>query len=168
MNATIEAARAGEAGKGFAVVANEVKELAKETAKATEDISRKIEAIQTDTKAAVDAIASISGVINQINDISEHDCHGGGGANATTNEMTRNVSEAANGSNEITSNVAGVAEAAQSTTRGATETQKASQQLLETSAELRHLVEQFKVNASENGRGNGMASTGAQSMAAHA
>ena len=61
-----------------------------------------------------------------------------------------------------------MAEAAQSTTRGATDTQKAAQQLLETSAELRHLVEQFKVNASENGRGNGMASTGAQSMAAHA
>jgi methyl-accepting chemotaxis protein len=61
LNATIEAARAGEAGKGFAVVANEVKELAKETAKATEDISQKIEAIQTDTKGAVDAIAEISG-----------------------------------------------------------------------------------------------------------
>ncbi|MFZ0780016.1 MAG: methyl-accepting chemotaxis protein, partial [Candidatus Sulfotelmatobacter sp.] len=70
LNATIEAARAGEAGKGFAVVANEVKELAKETAKATEDISRKIEAIQTDTKAAVEAIASISEVINQVNGIS--------------------------------------------------------------------------------------------------
>ena len=70
LNATIEAARAGEAGKGFAVVANEVKELAKETAKATEDISRKIEAIQTDTKGAVEAIAAISRVINQVNDIS--------------------------------------------------------------------------------------------------
>jgi methyl-accepting chemotaxis protein len=69
LNATIEAARAGEAGKGFAVVANEVKELAKQTANATEDISRKITAIQTDTQGAVEAIGTISGVISQINDI---------------------------------------------------------------------------------------------------
>ena len=120
LNATIEAARAGEAGKGFAVVANEVKELAKETAKATEDISRKIEAIQTDTKAAVDAIASISEVINQVNGISNTIATAVEEQNATTNEMARNVSEAAHGSGEITSNIAGVAQAAESTTRGAT------------------------------------------------
>jgi methyl-accepting chemotaxis protein len=147
LNATIEAARAGEAGKGFAVVANEVKELAKETAKATEDISRKIEAIQTDTKAAVEAIASISEVINQVNGISNTIATAVEEQNATTNEMSRNVSEAARGSGEITSNIAGVAQAAESTSRGAGDTQKAAQQLVETSAELRRLVEQFKINA---------------------
>jgi methyl-accepting chemotaxis protein len=168
LNATIEAARAGEAGKGFAVVANEVKELAKETARATEDISRKIEAIQTDTKAAVDAIASISGVIHQINDISSTIATAVEEQNATTNEMSRNVSEAANGSAEITSNIARVAEAAQGTTRGATDTQKASQQLVETSTQLRRLVEQFKINANSNGNYSAGASSGPRAMATHA
>jgi len=164
LNATIEAARAGEAGKGFAVVANEVKELAKETAKATEDISRKIEAIQTDTKAAVEAIATISGVINQVNDISSTIATAVEEQNATTNEMSRNVSEAAHGANEITSNVAGVAQAAQGTSHGASETQKASQQLVETAAELRRLVEQFKINAD----GNGVVASHTGARAAHA
>jgi methyl-accepting chemotaxis protein len=151
LNATIEAARAGEAGKGFAVVANEVKELAKETTKATEDISRKIEAIQTDTKAAVDAIASISGVINQINDISSTIATAVEEQNATTNEMSRNVSEAAHGSGEITSNIAGVAQAAESTSRGASDTQKAAEQLVAMSNQLRGLVDQFKINAEGSG-----------------
>ena len=145
LNATIEAARAGEAGKGFAVVANEVKELAKETAKATEDISRKIEAIQTDTKAAVHAITNISGVIAQVNDISNTIATAVEEQNATTDEMARNVSEAAHGSGEITSNIAGVAQAAENTSRGATDTQTAAQQLVETSAELHRLVGQFKI-----------------------
>jgi methyl-accepting chemotaxis protein len=166
LNATIEAARAGEAGKGFAVVANEVKELAKETAKATEDISRKIEAIQADTKAAVDAIASISEVINQVNGISNTIATAVEEQNATTNEMSRNVSEAARGSGEITSNIAGVAEAAESTSRGATDTQKAAQQLVETSAELRRLVEQFRINA-DGGTAVGRGESG-RGRAAHA
>jgi methyl-accepting chemotaxis protein len=115
LNATIEAARAGEARKDFAVVANEVKELAKETARATEDVSRKIETIQTDTKEAVEAIGTISGIINQINDISAIVASAVEEQNATTKEMTRNVSDAARGSGEISKYIAGVADAAQST-----------------------------------------------------
>jgi len=168
LNATIEAARAGEAGKGFAVVANEVKELAKETAKATEDISRRIEAIQTDTKAAVEAIGTISGVIHQINDISSTIATAVEEQNATTNEMSRNVSEAAQGSGEITTNIAGVAEAAQGTTRGATDTQKASQELVATAAELRRLVDQFKINTGGRGSRLGTDASHGQSRAAHA
>jgi len=145
LNATIEAARAGEAGKGFAVVANEVKELAKETAKATEDISRKIETIQTDTKESVDAIGTISGIINQINDISATIASAVEEQNATTNEMTRNVTDAARGSGEITKNIAGVAEAAQSTSHGAADSQKAAHELARTSNELRELTSKFKL-----------------------
>ncbi len=166
LNATIEAARAGDAGKGFAVVANEVKELAKKTAKATEDISRKIETIQVDTKAAVESIGTIGKVINQINDISNTIATAVEEQNATTNEMARNVSEAAHGSGEITSNIAGVSDAAESTSRGAGDTQKAAQQLVETSAELRRLVEQFKINAGENSRAAN--ANPARSLAAHA
>ena len=118
LNATIEAARAGEAGKGFAVVANEVKELANQTAKATEDISNKIEMIQTDTQSSVDAIGEITEVINRINDISNTIASAVEEQSATTAEIGRNVTEAAKGTQEIAQNITGVAEAAQSTTQG--------------------------------------------------
>ncbi len=144
LNATIEAARAGEAGKGFAVVANEVKELAKETAKATEDISRKIEAIQTDTKGAVAAIGQIGTVIVQINDIQNTIASAVEEQSATTNEISRNLAEAAHGSSDITKNISGVAEAARSTTAGAVDTQKSAQSLERMAAELQGLISQFK------------------------
>ncbi len=150
LNATIEAARAGEAGKGFAVVANEVKELAKQTAKATEDISRKITAIQTDTKGAVEAIASISEVIKQVNDISGTIATAVEEQSATTNEMTRNVADAAKGSGEITQNIAGVAEAAQGTSNSAHESQKASHELADMATQLQSLVAQFKISGGQS------------------
>lgn len=115
LNATIEAARAGEAGKGFAVVANEVKELAKETANATEEIGQKIQAIQVDTASAVDAIKDISEIISRINEIQTSIAGAVEEQSATTNEIGRSVDEAAKGSSEIAANVSGVAQAAKTT-----------------------------------------------------
>jgi len=150
LNATIEAARAGEAGKGFAVVANEVKELARQTAKATEDISHKIMAIQTDTNGAVEAIGTITSVIHQINDISGTIATAVEEQSATTNEVTRNVADAAKGSGEITNNIAGVAQAAQGTSTSAQESQKAANELADLAAQLRSMVEQFKISTTQD------------------
>jgi methyl-accepting chemotaxis protein len=136
LNATIEAARAGEAGKGFAVVANEVKELAKETARATEEIGQKIEAIQTDTGAAVRAIGEVTHIITQVNDISNVIASAVEEQTATTTEIGRNVAEAAVGSNEIATSIAGVAHSAELTMAGASDTQNAARSLSEMAAQL--------------------------------
>ncbi len=146
LNATIEAARAGDAGKGFAVVANEVKELAKETATATEEISLKVEVIQCETTRAVSAIQQISGVIAKINDLSSTIASAVEEQTATANEMGRNVAEAAaRGTDQIAQNITSVATAAQQTSQGASDTQQAAGELSQMASRLQQLVAQFKL-----------------------
>jgi methyl-accepting chemotaxis protein len=149
LNATIEAARAGEAGKGFAVVANEVKELAKQTAHATEDIGRKITAIQVDTKGAIQAIGTVSGVIHQINSISATIAAAVEEQSATTNEMTRNATEAATGAGNISVNIGGAAQAADGTLLRARESQEAAQELTSIATQLGSLMKQFKIERTD-------------------
>ncbi len=151
LNATIEAARAGEAGKGFAVVANEVKELAKETARATEDITQKIEEIQGNTKGAVKAIAEISQIITQINDIANNIAGAVEEQTATTNEIAINVAEAAQGGKQVAENINSVAGAANSTTEGASNTQSAATELSLMASELQQLVGQFRFDEAQAG-----------------
>ena len=143
LNATIEAARAGEAGKGFAVVANEVKELAKETARATEDISGKIEAIQADTQRSVEAIGGILTIINQIAEYQDTIASAVEEQAATTSDMARSVTDASRGSTEITANMQTVADAANSTASGASDSQRAATELARMSSDLQSLVGRF-------------------------
>jgi methyl-accepting chemotaxis protein len=145
LNATIEAARAGEAGKGFAVVANEVKELAKQTAKATEEISSKIKTIQGDTQGAVAAIKEISTIIGQINQIQTVIASSVEEQSATTNEISKNVAEAAKGAAEIARNIGSVSTAAKSTTEGAGQTSTAAHELAKLAVDLKTVVASFKL-----------------------
>ena len=144
LNATIEAARAGEAGKGFAVVANEVKELAKQTATATEEISTKIAAIQGDSGEAVSAIGEISEVIERIADMQTTIASAVEEQTATTNEIARSVNEAAAGSSQIAENITSVATAAGEAAQGAGRAQDAAGDLREVAKDLQAVVQGSK------------------------
>jgi methyl-accepting chemotaxis protein len=145
LNATIEAARAGEAGKGFAVVASEVKDLAMETARATQEITAQVGAIQAESGAAVTAIGEIGRVIATINDYTTTIAAAVEEQTATTGEITRSVDRAAEGSSSIADTIAGVADAARHVTAGATETQQTAGELARTAAELQATVATYRL-----------------------
>lgn len=145
LNATIEAARAGEAGKGFAVVANEVKELAKQTAQATQDITKKIENIQTDTKGAIEAIGQISEAIEKINSYAGNIAASVEEQAATTSEVTRIVTESAEGVKQINENIGQVSQAASQTGKDAMSAQEASNMLKGLAEGLQNHVKKIEV-----------------------
>lgn len=145
LNATIEAAGAGDAGRGFAVVAKEVKELARQTAIATDQITGKIAAIQEDTGKSVSAINGITEVVDKLTTISTSIACAVEEQAAATSEIGRNVSEAALGAAEIARSITGVATAAQGTTTGAAEAQQSAGELAEMASQLKGLVSQFRV-----------------------
>jgi methyl-accepting chemotaxis protein len=143
LNATIEAARAGDAGKGFAVVASEVKNLANQTAKATEEISSQIGGVQKSTQNAVAAIGGISTIIGDINEIASSIASAVEEQSAATQEISRNVEQAANGTQEVSSNIAGVNQAATETGSAATQVLTATNSLNKETTGLRDVVEKF-------------------------
>jgi methyl-accepting chemotaxis protein len=144
LNATIEAARAGEAGKGFAVVASEVKDLAQETARATEDIGKQVERIQRNADATSRAIGRMSEIVEQVNDYQTTIASAVEEQTATTAEMARNVTDASSNTREIAGNLADVASAASTTTSAIGDSQQSVAELAAMSATLHGLVGQFK------------------------
>jgi methyl-accepting chemotaxis protein len=147
LNATIEAARAGEAGKGFAVVASEVKDLANETARATDDITRRVETIQGETLNVVTSIGEITTVIEQINDLQTSVAAAVEEQSTTVTEINRNVSQAAAGSTEILSRVKAVAEATRQVNQGVSTASHSAQELATLSSELTQVITHFRIAA---------------------
>jgi methyl-accepting chemotaxis protein len=144
LNATIEAARAGEAGKGFAVVADEVKELAAQTASATQDVTAKIDAIQRLTDQAAQAIAGVSSVVGHINDLQGTIAAAVEEQHATTAEISRNATEAATGSAQIAASITRIAAAAGSTSQDAAHSQQAAAELATMSEQLQGLLGHYR------------------------
>ncbi|GAA3348183.1 hypothetical protein GCM10020358_65670 [Amorphoplanes nipponensis] len=144
LNATIEAARAGESGKGFAVVAGEVKQLAQQTATATEEIAARVAAIRSGSEEAVAAITRIGDLVEEINTTQLTIASAIEEQTATTGEMSRNVSETATGANEIAANILGVAQTAQDTSTAAQTTRTTAESLTAASAQLQRLVGSFR------------------------
>jgi methyl-accepting chemotaxis protein len=143
LNATIEAARAGEAGKGFAVVASEVKGLATQTAKATEDIAEQIRGIQNATRNAVEAIKEITGTISEIDTIGTAIAAAVEQQSSATQEISRNVQEAAAGAQQAGSNISGVHQAIGETSTAAELMLGASTTLAQQAGDLKTQVTQF-------------------------
>lgn len=143
LNATIEAARAGEAGKGFAVVADEVKDLAQETARATDDISRRIESVRNDSRDAIAAIEAIRVVISQISDYQVTIASAVEEQSATTSEMGRGFTEVTTGSAEIARSIAGVASASSTTLTSVASARVTTDELRKVADELKALVSRF-------------------------